>query len=82
MMLENEHHSFRLIIFSAYNLIKTDIRSSLDLESIEAIIRVKEYLKAHEIHADNLGITGKMIKTFNVPNVQKKSENSTDNSSY
>ena len=66
-------------IFSAYNLIKTDIRNSLDLETIEAIIRVKEYLKAHRIHSDNLRITDEMIKKFNTQMYKRALENSIDN---
>ena len=63
-------------------MIKTDIRSSLDLETIEAIILVKEYLKAHEIHANNLRITDKMIKKFNVQVYKRYLKNSTANNSF
>jgi hypothetical protein len=52
-------------LLSAYKTIKTDKRNSLDLETIESLIRVKEYMSSDGVHANNIRITKEMMDKFN-----------------
>jgi hypothetical protein len=52
-------------LFSSYKLVKTDIRNQLEIETIEALIRVKEYMRSEGVHANNIRITKEMMNKFN-----------------
>ena len=47
------------------SLIKTDLRNQLGLDTIEAVIRVKVYLKSDSVHSNNIRISMEMIFKFN-----------------
>ncbi len=52
-------------LLSAYKTIKTDKRNSLDLETIDSLIRVKEYMRSDGVRAKNIRITEEMMEKFN-----------------
>ena len=51
-------------IFSSLDLIQTDIRNKIDLETVQSIIHTKEFLKYNQVHAYNMPITKYMLENF------------------
>ena len=53
-------------IFSALKLNKTDIRNKLEIDTVEAILLIKEYLKANDCKAFNMPISDFMVHNFGI----------------
>ena len=63
-------------IFSVVKLVKTQVRNRMSTQTLDAIVRIKTYLKNRDMCCKNMTISTNMLKLFNQKMYMHKSSDS------